>query len=384
MNKIFRFFEDHVEKMVLVVVGLVCAWLLITRVIFSPNVVSWDDRNLSPSAVDEYVYEQAKTLDEEMRGPATALDEYEPKAGQFRALLASAIPDVTVDLGSFVPKDTDSAGGVPGIYRLPAVGEVSDVAVEHILAVAYVPLDQVTAQNPYDKAGNEPNDLDLVSVEAKFEVEKLYESFRESFFDGVEEQWADPCLAKPVFAAVQLQRQQLNADGNWSDWQEVPRARIDQNKELFEIHEDVADLPGGLKVQMLQYDYKQTQIDLLQPEPYQFASARVEWFPPSLYGEFEEFQRKELQEERRQAREDEKEARERDLESRRSRRAGGDTGGYGIPGAVGGGGRTRGGAFDQTGGAGGYGNSGSRNRSRSRDSSTGPGLQGEGGRSGTG
>lgn len=48
MNKIARFFEEHVEKMVLVVVGLVCAWLLITRVIFSPNMVEVGDRKLSP------------------------------------------------------------------------------------------------------------------------------------------------------------------------------------------------------------------------------------------------------------------------------------------------------------------------------------------------
>ncbi len=381
MNRIIRFFEEHVEKMVLVVVGLVCAWLLITRVIFSPNSVSWDDRKLSPSDVDAYVYEKARSLEQQMRGPATAMEPYKPRLGEFIARFDSPfIADVA--LAPSVPQDADSSG-VAGIYRLPAIGEVSDVAVEHIRAVAYVPIDEVTPQNPYDKAGNEPNDIDLVSVEAKFDVEKLYENFRESFFEDVEDRWADPCLAKPIFAAVQLQRQQLDEEGHWSDWQDVPRARIDHNKELFNIVEDIKDMPaGGLKVRMLQFDYKPTQIELLQPQPYQFASAREEWFPPSLHGEFEDFQQKELQEEKRKAREDEKEARERgrDDTRTRSRRSGSDN--FGVTGGSRG---SRGGLSNQFGGGGALGNSGSRNRSRSRDSSsrTGAGLQGEGGLSGT-
>ena len=377
MNKIIRFFEEHVEKMVLVVVGLVCAWLLITRVIFSPNGVSWDGRNLSPSAVDAYVYDKARILDQQMRGPATEMEPYKPRADEYRDLVAVAF-DVDVKAVPEVPQDTHP-GGVPGIYRLHAIGEVSDVAVNHIRAVAYLPIDEVTPQNPYDKAGNEPNDLDMVSVEARFDVEKLYENFKESYFDDVEEQWSDPCLAKPIFAAVHLQRQQWTDEGRWSDWQDVPRAKIDQNKELFEIVEDVKDMPaGGLEVRMLQFGYKQTQIELLQPQSYQFASAREEWFPPSLHGEFEDFQKKALSEERRKAKEDAREARDRDREGTRSRRSGSDN--LGITGGSRG---SRGGSFGQSGG-GTFGNSGSRSRSRSRDSSsrTGTGLQGEAGLSG--
>jgi hypothetical protein len=377
MDKIVRFFEEHVEKMVLVVVGLLCAWLLITRVIFSPNSVPWDGRNLSPSAVDAYVYEKARALEQSPVGPATAMEQYEPRVNEYRELLAKAF-DVDIKAVPMAPQDSHP-DGAPGIYRLPAVGEVTDVAVNHIRAVAYHPIDEVTAENPYDKAGNEPNDLDLVSVEAKFDVEKLYEDFKESFFNDVEEQYADPCLAKPIFAAVQLQRQRLTNEGRWSNWQDVPRARIDHNKELFAIVEDVDDMPaGGLEVRLLQFGYKQTQIDLLQPEPYQFASAREEWFPPSLHGEFADFQRKELTEERRQAREDAREARDRERESTRGRRSGTDP--YGAAGGSRGG---RGGAYSQS-GVGGV--TSGRSRSRSRDGSgrTGTGLQGEGGLSGGG
>jgi hypothetical protein len=378
MNRIIRFFEEHVEKMVLIVVGAVCAWLLITCVIFSPNVVSWDGRNLSPSAVDSYVYEKARELQNQMTGPATEMEPYVPRVDAYRDLLAVAF-DANIEVMPPTHQNTH-AGAAPGVYRLPAKGEVSDVAVGHIRAVGYLPIDEVTPQNPYDKAGNEPNDIDLVSVEAKFDVEKLYENFKESFFNDVEEQWADPCLAKPTFAAVHLQRQQLTDDGRWSDWQDVQRAEIDHNKKLFEIVEDVKGMPaGGLEVQMLQFGYKQTQIELLQPEPYQFASAREEWFPPSLHGEFADFQQKELTEERRKAKEDEREARDRDRGSsgRRSSDPSGMTGG----------GRSgRGGSsYGQSGGAG---SSGGRTRgSRSRESSSragAGGLQGDAGATGGG
>ncbi len=379
MNKIARFFEEHVEKMVLVVVGLVCAWLLITRVIFSPNMVEVGDRKLSPSAIDDYIYEEANTLRQGMTGPAAEMEPYEPRLPEFASLMDSAIQDISIDVDTVVAKKSDNKSFAKGVYRIPEIGEVSDVAVNHIRAVAYVPIDEVTAENPYDNADNEPNDLDLVSVEAKFDVEQLYESFSANFFEDVEEIYADPCLAKPVFAAVQLQRQQLTHDGRWSDWQVVPRPRIDHNRQLFDIGEKVEDLPtGGLKVLMLNFGHKQMQIDLLQPQPYQFASAREEWFPPSLHGEFAEFQRKERAEELRKQKEEEKEAREREREQRSGRRSGTEIGGYG--GTTGS--QSRRGGTQYGGGSSGTMNS--RNRSsRSRDSSTGrtgTGLQNDTGR----
>jgi hypothetical protein len=362
MIKIGSFFEENIEKIVLVIVGLVCVWLLITRVIFSPNTVSYNDRNFSPSAIDNYIYDEAELLRQKLNEPPQEPNAYEPRVGEFLALLEDSIRDVDVSLWPVVPHESGAAAAVAGVYRLPRIGEVNDVAVEHIRAVAYVPIDEVTPQNPYDKAGNEPNDIDLVTVEAKFDVAELYAKFRESFVEDVEEQWADPCLAKPIFAAVQLQRQESDGDGIWSDWQDVPRTKIDENRKMFEIIEDAEDLPpGGLKVQMLRFDYQSVQMDLLQPQAYQIASAKEEWFPPLLHREFLDFQRKEELEERRQAKEAEREEREREQEERRSRR----TDRSGVAGrGVGGG------MFDTLGGAQGpYGGSDTRRRDRSRDRS---------------
>jgi hypothetical protein len=252
------------------------------------------------------------------------------------------------------------------------------VEVEHIRAVAYVPIGEVSLQSPYDKASNEPNDIDLITVEAKFDIGRLYEKFHESFVEYVEEQWADPCLAKPVFAAVNLQRQELNSDGTWSDWQNVPRAKIDQYQKMFRITESIQDLPpGGLKLQMLQFDNRQVQIDLLQPQAYQIASANEEWFPPVLHRKYLDLQRKENLEEKREAKEAEKEKREKEVDDKRNRRT--DTRG-GIAGRT-----SRTGPGVSPGGTGNlYGGMGinSRSRDRSRDRQTTPGYMTEGGRTG--
>ena len=366
ISSIGSFFEEHVEKIILVIVGLICAWLLITRVILSPNTVSFDDRNFSPSSIDNYVYEQAQALRQKLSEPPDQLDEYEPKVDEFVAFLDSSINKIDTSLWPVVPYELAADAGVEGIYDLPTVGEVNEVAVEHIRAVAYIPIEPVTAQNPYDKAGNEPNDLDLVTVEAKYDIEALYDRFNENFFEDVDRQWADPCLARPVFAAVNLQRQQLNSDGTWSNWQDVPRTKIDQNQKLFEIVEDVKGLPpGGLKVQMLQFDNKQVQIDLLQPQAYQIATAKEEWFPPVLHRKYLDLLRKETQEEKRQAKEAEREERERELENRRNRRADSRTGVTGRTTRGGTGGDIYGG-----GGGGGTANTRRRDSSRSRQSTT--------------
>jgi len=79
-------------------------------------------------------------------------------------------------------------------------------------------------------------------------------------------------------------------------------------------------LPAGrLKVWKLQFDDPQLQIDLLQPEAYQIASAKEEWYPPLIHRQFLDMQRREDSEERRREREEEQKSNE-STDSRRGRR----------------------------------------------------------------
>ena len=377
LSSIGSFFEEHVEKIILVVVGLVCVWLLITRVIFSPNMVAYNEGKFSPSAIDGEIFKEARELEGTLREPPEKLDAYQPRTGEFLAMLDSAITGVTIQSTAVAPRVAATEDAV-GVYDLPYIGEVNEVAIEHIRAVAYEPIDEVTEQNTYDKAGNEPNDIDFITVQASFDIAGLYDRFDESFVEYVEERWADPCLAVPLFAAVQLQRQELNSDGSWSQWQEVPRARIDPYRRLFQIAEKVDDLPaGGLKVRLLQYDYPMVQIGLLQPEPYQFATANEEWLPPELHKEYKRLKAKEALEAKREEREEQREERQRERDGGTAGRIGvGGVGGVGRSGGrrPQGSGRMRGGQRGGIGGDDAYGMGGAEygmggdTRSRGRSS----------------
>lgn len=326
-TKIGAFFEEHVEKMVLGIVLLLCLWLLATRVILSPNKVEYDGKKFGTGEIDIYISKQAESLEDKLNNKPEPKEDYnKPKFDAFLAKFNSAIGNIDTDVYLMQPILSSRDVASEGIYNIPEVGGVNDVDVDHIRAVAYVPRVEVDDENPYTAEGSEPDDLDFITVEARFDIAQLRDKFQECFAgEYLKEEWRDPCLAIPVFAAVELQRRELLADDTWSDWKTIPRTKIDPRKKLFEVVEEVSRLPaGGMKVRLLQFDAPQVKMDLLQPEAYMIASAREEWFPPSLHREFAKQQREEVAQERREALEaakaEREEERDRLREERLSRR----------------------------------------------------------------
>jgi hypothetical protein len=57
-----NFFEAHIEKMVFAIIGIVCLWLLTTRVLISPNYVEFDNKKFSAGEIDTYIDNEAKSL----------------------------------------------------------------------------------------------------------------------------------------------------------------------------------------------------------------------------------------------------------------------------------------------------------------------------------
>ncbi len=288
-----NFFEEHVEKIVLAIVGLVFLWLFITRFLFSSVYIEYDNDKFDPRTIDNYIYKQAEVLEDKInREPEPKLP-YKPRADDFIALFDSAISDIDVRLA--LPQPIFSSDDKIGDrqYRLPQVGEIDEVVVENFRTVAYVPTREINEENVYSPDNSEPNDIDFVTVEAKFDVSGLYKRFNDCFAgEGVRQDWRDLSLAMPIFAAVRLQRQKLLSNGGWSEWQTVPRGKIDHRRRMFEIIEDVDSLPlGGVKVRLLQFDDAEVRIDMLQPETYRIASAKEEWFPPSLHKKYVDYQK---------------------------------------------------------------------------------------------
>ncbi|MCK4751798.1 MAG: hypothetical protein KAS75_00015 [Planctomycetes bacterium] len=316
-----NFFEEYIDKVILAIIGIVCVWLLVTRVIVSPNVVSYDGKKFSSGDIDNHISEQIEFLGDKLDRKPEPKDPYKPDIARFTALFDSALSEI--DDSVYLPQPSISSSSISDkrVYDIPLVGGVDEVSIEHIRTVAYVPTEEISEENFYAAINSEPNDIDFVTVEAKFDIVELYERFYSSFAgDEVKRQWRDPCLAKPIFAAVQLQRQELLADDNWSDWQVVPRAAIDFRKQMFEIVEDIDELPaGGLKVRLLRFDDIQVMMDILQPEAYRIASAGQQWLPPSLHKKLLKIGEDAEAQEKREERAAEKKEREQLRESRRSK-----------------------------------------------------------------
>jgi len=400
IKRIGHFIESHIEKIVLVIVGLVCVVLFFKWVILSPTAVKLDRKTLSAGRIDKEILEQAKELERSINstgdnqkappyksvltGPIEAnhpliaglFDRSLPQG--FLGLFRSPLSYIT-EGSPVVPPGRTLAGSFRRFKLPPRIGNVTEVAANHIRAAAWIPLEEITPESGYDKVSVEANDVDLVTVEAKFDTAQLYRQFR-AHFAGEEvarAEWRDPCLAEPVFAAVQLQRSELLSNGAWSEWKEVPRSQVEPYRELFKVIERVEDLPpGGLEIRMMQFQPEMVRMDLLQPQAYEIASAEEDWFPPSFYGKFKILQKKvDMEEKQDERKKDRGTTQTREDGRYRSGTQGGGMGGQ----ATGPGGRYRSGT--QQGGVGGDAMYGGRDRRRGgpsqQDNMYGPGSGGD-------
>jgi hypothetical protein len=307
-NKYIVLLETHIEKLVLVIVSLVCLWLLVTRVLISPNKVEFGlkKEKSAPGQIDQKIKDHADRLADLLVRPAEPGPAHEPIAAKLRDKISLTIADVNTDVYAYVPPSIHPDKVDDRRYKLPEVAPVRGVSAQLIQTVVYEPIEEIAEKNPYTSQRSAPNDLDMVTVAAEFDVADLYYSFYDCFSGvDVRSEWKDPCLAQPVFAAVELQRQEQLEDEIWSQWQIVPRTRIEARREMFEVIEDAKDLPaGGIKMCLFKFNNRAVTADLLQPEPYRIASEEEEWYPPGLHEKYLDYQKKQDKEDRNKAREE--------------------------------------------------------------------------------
>jgi hypothetical protein len=316
-----NFISEHIEKIALVLAGILCLYLLFTGVIMTPNTVEYNDNTYSPGEIDRRIEKDTEELRNRLANEPSAGSRTQEKLGDYMSKMENAVK-IDTSLWPAVPRlTTEDDDGRR--YTIPEAPVISEAAVGRIRALAHFPKQEIGGPTTYESVETEPNDLDLVTVEANLDVSGLYNSFKESFEgSSVKPQWQDPCLAKPIFAAVELQRSRKLADGGWSDWQDVPRLKIDNMRSLLNIVERVEDLPrGGMKVRLLQYNKDDVMSDILQPAAYDIASAEERWFPPSLHEKYLSLMKEQQLAERREELDKARQEREKELEdARRNRR----------------------------------------------------------------
>ncbi|MHC5060261.1 MAG: hypothetical protein ACYTFK_04150 [Planctomycetota bacterium] len=283
-------FERHIDKAVLGVAVVLSLYLLWVFVLGNPHAVQYGSVKLGPGEIDKYIEEQqVHELQVKLDGAAKSkiYSEARKKAPKFAKMYAGSADNIPGDLHFPIPGYGRQVSVDSRIYVLPEIGEVSDVAVERIRSVVYMPTEPVGADNPYAMSLTELKDIDLVTVEASFDVASLYKDF-ERCFSGrmVRRDWQDKNLAKPVFAMVSLERQQRAEDGSFGQWQAVKRTKIDDLKSRLGSIPDKIDDKHTSNLLMVKFDDFSVQREIVQPAAYDIAASNESWFSPRLHKEY--------------------------------------------------------------------------------------------------
>jgi hypothetical protein len=156
---------------------------------------------------------------------------------------------------------------------MPEIPAIKDIKAALTSTVAWVPTESTTPKTGLygvaveQQSDSKKEDVDFVTVSAVVSMAELNKSFKKCFGPDVK----DPLdQYEPVVALVDLQRCQLRDDGSWSEYQSVSRLEVDPVKDAPALPE-VQKLSQGEYQAILatRHDDYQTQLDLLQPFPYE-------------------------------------------------------------------------------------------------------------------
>ena len=321
--------ENHVDKIILgvmVFISLVLLWKYVISNPYGAKVrIGGRQTSVNPGNIDRKLKADADKLLQGLDQPPKS-DDYrvydKTAVADYTRKMQSAIAQVPSDLSIPYPGVGEAVREEDRLYVVPQIPSLSDVRVAVVRGAAQIPAEEVTPGMPYNAVQTKVEDMDFVTVSARFDIERLYNNFQLSFTaPGLK--WPDSQLAKPVLARLELQRRVKLDDGSFSEWSTVPRAETDAYKKLFEqlpFHAD--QMQFGVDVWISQFESQDVQMDILQPPAYEFAVSRVEWMPPEFLQETYDIMQKEVEQERREAIEERRKMRE--AEQRATRSTGGN------------------------------------------------------------
>lgn len=277
-NKILKFIEQYLDKIVIAVAAIIAIVILVLFVVSSPKV-----DGVGLSELDESINRKAEMLRQKLNSEPNDKIHYESKQQYFIARLKDSV-DGNVNENIYFPLPAYNAGTAVEkyTYRVPQIGAIGKADVSVVKMAAFVPTEQLSTTVTYGSAAKKIEDLDLVTVESSIDLKALYAKFRESFAaknfppEKKKEQYA-----VPVFAKVQLQRRSQQSDGNWSDWSDVPLTKVCYLKDNLELPKEISEY--AMEMAMVQFAKSEFRNEILQPAVYCNAIPAEQWINPSLY-----------------------------------------------------------------------------------------------------
>ncbi|ARN57609.1 hypothetical protein [Sedimentisphaera salicampi] len=329
--------ERIVHWIVLGVSALFSLAVLLYFVIMGPNTLKYGSQEVSPANVDREILQDTQTIENKLESSPQPKTQYSAKLDDFKSMMDSSLGGLDLQPIGVPATDLDAIQG-DREYALPDIPRLANLEAQKVRTVGFMPLSKLEPANDYSQAEVEPRDIDVVTLQAEFDISELLASFKRTFAGrGIKAEWRDQTLASPVFAGIEMQRQVLTATG-WSDWQTVERPKVDKYSELIQQAYDVQKA-NQLNVLMPQFKTSDVWRNALQPQMYDIAVVDEKWYPPSLYDEYEKLMEMQRREELRELRESRRqESEERDTRRRRPQRDTQDIGGGGFDPFGGGGG----------------------------------------------
>lgn len=218
-----NFFEQHVEKVVIGVAGVIVIAIAGKAFFTDPNAVTLGTASHSPSAVDQVLAEKARNLKAKIESP-TSLDVPAPdrltdwlegqyrQRGDDRAPSIALVAPVAFKLGAEGNSIISTATEMYAEVRAPAPVNLQASSVNYTIDPV-----EVEAQPDLARrfASSPPFDLNAVHISAEFDGTALRSSLS-GFVEGrkpIPAQWVDQDMA---ILDVVVERQHLLPDGTWS------------------------------------------------------------------------------------------------------------------------------------------------------------------------
>ena len=247
--------ESPIEGMIkgIVQVGwaLLSLALLTFFVVMSPNAEKLGSANVSPGSIDKKILENTSTIKSKIEATPQGKAKYVSKMDSFQGLMANSLGDLKLDIIAAPTYDINAVQG-DREYDIPSLPKMVEMFASAVRTVGFMPTVELAPGVEYSTAEVEPMDIDVVTVQAKFDISELFANFEKSFSGrSLKSEWRDENLANVVFAGVQMQRQELTASG-WSDWKVVERPKVDKYAKLMQQVYNV-DSIAQLNVLMTQF-----------------------------------------------------------------------------------------------------------------------------------
>ncbi len=278
-NKILKYIEQYLDKIVIAVAAVIAVVIVFMFVLSSPQV-----DGVGLSELDESINRKAEALKQKLNSEPNDKIQYESQQKEFVALLKDSI-DGDVNNNVYFPLPANNSGNEGAekyTYRVPQIGAIDKPGLAVVKMAAFVPTEELSTTVTYGSAGKKLEDLDIVTVESSIDLKSLYAKFKESFAaKNFQPEKKKDQYTTPVFAKVQLQRKTQQSDGNWSEWTDVPLTKVCYLKQNLELPKDTSEY--AMEMAMVQFAKSEFRNEIVQPAVYCNAIPTEQWISPSFY-----------------------------------------------------------------------------------------------------